>query len=425
VALDLLPDLAARGLLHDHTDLDALRERLAAGPVVLYHGIDPTADSLHVGHLLGIVMLRRFQLSGHLPIAVVGGATGMIGDPSGRSNERNLLDEATLAHNVAAISAQVEGLLAAGDGVAAARLVDNAAWTRDLTLVDFLRTVGKSVTVNQMVARESVKARMAGTEGISFTEFTYMLLQANDFAWLNEHEGCELQIGGSDQWGNIASGVDLVRRWSGRSVHGLTWPLLTRADGSKFGKSQGENVWLDPERTSPYRFFQFWMQTEDADVQSRLLQLTLLPVEEARAVAERHAEAPAKRLAQRRLAEEITTMVHGASAASAAAAASEVLFGAGLDGVSEETLQMVATEVPTTRLSSDDLAAMGPADLLVRCGLAKSKGEAQRILAQGGASLDGTTIDPDGPLDVARARYGRYLLLRRGKRNHAMAIVEP
>lgn len=421
---DLLSDLAARGLLHDHTDLDALRSRLSAGPVTLYHGVDPTADSLHVGHLLGIVMLRRFQLAGHRPIAVVGGATGMIGDPSGRSEERNLLDEATLAHNVEAISAQVAALLAPREGIAPAALLDNATWTRDLTLVDFLRSVGKSVTVNQMVARESVKARMAGTEGISFTEFTYMLLQANDFAWLNEHEGCELQIGGSDQWGNITAGIDLIRRWSGRSAHGLTWPLLTRGDGSKFGKSQGGNVWLDPSRTSPYRFFQFWMQTDDADVESRLLQLTFLPVDEVAAVAARHREAPAKHLGQRRLAAEVTALVHGPEAVAAAEAASDVLFGGSLDGVSAATLAMVAGEVPTTELPAAALdEPVEAVDLLVRCGLVRSKGEGRRVLEQGGAYLDGTPLAPDDRIDRSRARQGRYLLLRRGKRTYAMAVL--
>lgn len=421
---DLLTDLAARGLLHDHTDLEALRSRLGAGPITLYHGVDPTAASLHVGHLLGIVMLRRFQLAGHRPIAVVGGATGMIGDPSGRSEERNLLDEATLARNVAAISEQVAKLLPSSPDAPAVELVDNASWTRDLTLVEFLRTVGKSVTVNQMVAKESVKARMAGTEGISFTEFTYMLLQANDFAWLSEHEGCELQIGGSDQWGNIAAGIDLVRRWSGSSVHGLTWPLLTRADGSKFGKSQGENVWLAPERTSPYRFFQFWMQTDDADVQSRLLQLTFVPVAEIVDLVQRHSAAPAKRQAQRRLAAELTSLVHGPDAADAAAAASDVLFGADLDGVSEATLAMVAGEVPTTELlpgTLDDGVAV--VELLVRCGLASSKGEAQRVLAQGGAYLEGVALGPNERIDRSRTRHGRYLLLRRGKRNYSMAVL--
>ncbi|MGH9229646.1 MAG: tyrosine--tRNA ligase, partial [Acidimicrobiales bacterium] len=252
----LLDDLEARGLVHDSTDRDQLAVRLAAGPVSLYYGCDPTADSLHIGNLIGLLVLRRFQDAGHRPVALAGGATGMVGDPSGQSEERNLLDTGTLDANVAAIKAQMARILDFEEG--GALLVDNRDWTADVTLLDFLRDVGKHVTVNQMLARESVRARLAGEEGISYTEFSYMLLQAHDYLWLNEHLGVELQIGGSDQWGNIVSGIDLVRRVRGRAIHGLSWPLITAPDGSKLGKSTGARVWLDPARTSPYRFYQHW-----------------------------------------------------------------------------------------------------------------------------------------------------------------------
>ncbi len=270
----LLDDLITRGLVHDTTDRDALRERLEAGPITLYHGIDPTAPSMHIGNFVGILALRRFQDAGHNVIALVGGATGMIGDPGGRSEERNLLDEDTLATNIAGIRSQVERLVDFDKG---AQLVSNYDWTKDMLVLDFLRDVGKHVTVNQMVARDSVKSRMEGEHGISYTEFSYMLLQAMDFHWLNTNMDCEMQIGGSDQWGNIAQGVDLIRRREGSKAHGLTWPLITRADGQKFGKSVSGAIWLDAELTSPYEFHQYWTNTDDRDVERFLMQLTLLP----------------------------------------------------------------------------------------------------------------------------------------------------
>ena len=313
--MDLLADLDARGLIHDSTDRERLAARLASGPITLYHGIDPSADSLHTGNLIGLMMLRRFQLAGHRPIALAGGATGMIGDPGGRSEERNLLDEDTLRANVAAIKAQIARVL--GDE-GEWQLVDNYEWTRDVPLLAFLRDVGKHVTVNQMMARESVRARLESEHGISFTEFSYMLLQANDYWWLHEHEGCELQIGGSDQWGNILSGVDLIRRRSGVAVHALCWPLLTAADGTKLGKTTGARIWLDPDRTSPFELFQHFVQTDDRQVRQLLLWLTLLPVEEIDEVVRRHEQAPQHREAQRLLAREVVTLVHGPDAAAGA-----------------------------------------------------------------------------------------------------------
>ena len=313
--MDLLADLDARGLVQDTTDRAALAARLAEGPVTVYHGMDPSADSLHTGNLIGLIALRRFQLAGHRPIALAGGATGMIGDPGGRSSERNLLDEETLRANVQAIKAQISRVLGPeGDW----ELVDNYEWTRDVPLLGFLRDVGKHMTVNQMVARESVKARMASEHGISFTEFSYMLLQANDYWWLHEHKGCELQIGGSDQWGNILSGVDLIRRRDGATVHALCWPLLTAPDGSKLGKSTGASIWLDPAKTSPYQLFQHFVNTDDRQVRQMLLWFTLLPVEDIEAVVREHEAAPEHRKAQRVLAREVTALVHGADEAAKA-----------------------------------------------------------------------------------------------------------
>ncbi len=336
---DLLDDLDQRGLVHDSTDRGALAGRLAEGPITLYYGCDPTAPSLHHGNLIGLIMLRRFQEAGHRPLALAGGATGMIGDPGGRSEERNLLDLATLQANVASIKGQIARILGPEGPW---QLVDNMTWTAELKVLDFLREVGKHVTVNQMVARESVKARMGGEHGISYTEFSYMLLQANDYAWLHEHEGCELQVGGSDQWGNILSGVDLIRRRHGASVHGLCWPLLTGADGSKLGKTTGARVWLDPELTSPYAFFQHWMATDDTGLRRMLAQFTLLPMPEVDDLVAAHETDPARRVGQRALAAAVTELVHGPEAAAAAEGAASVLFGGDPRTASPEALAAVA-----------------------------------------------------------------------------------
>ena len=423
---DLLGDLEARGLVHDSTDRDALAHRLAASPVTAYCGFDPTADSLHAGNLIGILALRRLQLAGHRPIALAGGATGMIGDPGGRSEERNLLEADVLGANLAAIEAQLGRLLDFEAGRNPAVLVDNATWTSDLRLLAFLRDVGKHVTVNQMLAKDSVRARVESTSGISFTEFSYMLLQAHDFLWLHEHEGCDLQIGGSDQWGNITAGVDLIRRRTGQRVHGLTWPLLTRADGTKFGKSAGGNVWLDPRRTSPYAFYQHWMQVEDADVRSLLLQLTLLRVEEADAVAAVHDDAPERRTGQRRLAFEVTALVHGAEEAVAAQAATEVLFGQRSGPVPEAAYRTLQGEVATSTLARHVLEEGVELDqLLVTTGLSPSRADARRQLAQGAVYVNGDRSAGPAPcITTADLRHQRWILLRRGKREHRLLRVD-
>jgi tyrosyl-tRNA synthetase len=405
--MDLLADLEARGLVQDSTDRDALRARIKAGPVGVYYGVDPSADSIHVGNLIGLIVLRRFADAGHHAIALAGGATGMIGDPGGRSSERNLLDVETLTRNTKRIAEQLER-------ISRVSLVNNLSWTGPLTLLDFLRDVGKHASVNQMIARESVKARLESENGISFTEFSYQLLQANDYLHLCRNHRVELQIGGSDQWGNLLAGVDLIRRSEGKHVQAFTWPLLLRADGKKFGKSEEGAVWLAADRTSPYQFFQYWMNVADADVEKFLLQLTLLPVAECKQIAEAHAQMPHKRDGQRRLAHEVTTLVHGAEATAAAQEASAILFGGSSAGASAQALEFLATEVPTTPFQP----GLTLAAALAATPLASSLSDARRTISAGAASVNGEVTREDRPLTDADLRYNRYLLLRKGKRNY-------
>jgi tyrosyl-tRNA synthetase len=420
--MDVIADLRARGLIHDATDLDALGARLAQGPIGVYVGFDPTADSLHAGHLVGQLTLRRMQLAGHRPFPLAGGATGMVGDPAGRSEERNLLDRATLRHNVECIKGQFERILDFSSGPYQAELVDNADWTDGVGMLEFLRDVGKHFTVNQMLAKESVRSRLEGEQGLSYTEFSYMLLQANDFRWLAEHRGIEMQMGGSDQWGNITAGIDLIRRTLGRSAYGLTWPLVTRSDGEKMGKTSGGALWLDPERTSPYQFRQFWVQLPDADVERFLLQFTFRSVEEVRAVVEEHAAAPERRLAQRTLAHEVTALVHGEDAARAADEAADVLFGADPTAASPTALEVVQQEAPGTRVGRaalDDMVAV-----LVQTGLASSNSDARRTLVQHGYRANGRLLEPDDRLTDVPLLADRYLLLRKGKSTyHVLEIA--
>jgi tyrosyl-tRNA synthetase len=418
---DLLADLDARGLIHDSTDRAALGARLAAGPISTYVGFDPTASSLHVGNLLGQVMLRRFQLAGHRPVVLAGGATGMVGDPGGRSEERNLLDPETLARNVAGVKRQLERILDFEPGPAQARLVDNASWTAPMTVLEFLRDVGKHVTVNQMLSKESVRARLEGEHGISYTEFSYMLLQANDFRHLYEHEGVEMQMGGSDQWGNITVGIDLVRRRLGGVAYGLTWPLLTRSDGKKMGKSVAGALWLDPDQTSPYQFHQYWIQLPDDDVERFLLQLTFRPVEEIRDLMAEHRAAPERRRAQRALADDVTTLVHGPDACAAAVEAAEVLFGGDPTTASAEALAAVAREVPSSRLPRSALA--DTVGVLVGCGLASSNGDARRTMAQRGIRANGRQLTEGDALTDVPLLHGRYLLLRKGRASHHLVEI--
>jgi tyrosyl-tRNA synthetase len=418
--VSILEELEARNLVQDTTDREALAKRLASGPIGVYYGCDPSADSLHVGNLIGLLVLRRFQEAGHRVVALAGGATGMIGDPSGRSEERNLLDDETLSANVAAIKEQI-GRIIDLDGTDAV-LVDNRDWTAEVTLLEFLRDVGKHVTVNQMVARESVKARMASEHGISFTEFSYMLLQAHDYLWLNTHHDVELQIGGSDQWGNIISGVDLIRRVTGRAAHGLSWPLLTAPDGSKLGKTTGADTWLDANRTTRYQFFQHWMQTDDRQVGEFLAKFTLLPLDAIEQIVAEHEGAPERRDGQRSLAREVTRLVHGDSAARAAEEASRVLFGGSIDDAGPEALELVAQEVPRAPLQALN-DGVDVVDVLVATGLANSRSDARRSLDAGAIYVNGHRVDADRVITQRDLYHGHYVLLRRGKKNYAMVVV--
>ena len=417
----LLDDLRDRGLVQDSTDLDALADRLAEGPIALYYGCDPSAPSLHAGNLIGLLVLRRFADAGHRPVALVGGATGMIGDPGGRSEERNLLDEETLAANVAGIGAQVHRIV--GE---VATVVNNRDWTEGIGVLEFLRDVGKHVTVNQMLAKESVKARVSSEHGISYTEFSYQLLQANDFWHLHAHEGVELQIGGSDQWGNLVAGVDLIRRRSQASAHAFTWPLITRADGAKFGKSTGGAIWLDPAQTSPYQFFQYWMNVDDRDVQRFLLQLTLLDVAEVRDLVAVHADAPQERAAQRRLAHEVTSLVHGTEAALAAAEASRVLFGGDPTDASAAAWAVVAAEVDAVGPPEGASVQEGidPVPVLVGAGLASSNSDARRLVRDGGVRVTGRRLEDGDRIGAADVRHGHYVLLARGRKAFAVLDLE-
>ena len=424
--MTLLEELHWRGLHADCTDSDALAQRLNQGPLALYCGFDPTGDSLHVGHLMGQLTLRRFQLAGHHPIALAGGATGMVGDPSGKSAERNLLTREQLAHNVAAIKGQLARLLDFDRPGNPARLVDNADWTAPVTLLDFLRDVGKHFSLNVMLAKDSVKSRLGGDSGISFTEFSYQLLQANDFLHLRQAHGCELQIGGSDQWGNITAGTDLIRKKLNATAWGWTFPLITKADGTKFGKTEGGSVWLDPKKTSPYRFYQFFVNTEDAKVAEYLRKFTFLSRPEIEELEAKHAANPGAREAHKALAREVTALVHGADALTAAGKASEILFGGALDGVTEEIFNDVVGEVPTKHLEAAKLAAPGTpiTDLLVQAGLAPSKGQARKDVEGGGIYLNNVRIaEIARPIATADLLFGKYLLLRKGKRTYAVLNV--
>ena len=417
---DLIADLEARGLIHDSTDREHLRAEVSEGPVGIYYGCDPTADSLHIGNLIGLVMLRRFQDAGHKAIALAGGATGMIGDPSGKSEERNLLDDEVLDHNVASIKAQLGRIVDLTDperGV----LVDNRDWTQPMSVLEFLRDVGKHVTVNQMLARESVKVRIESEHGISFTEFSYMLLQAHDYLHLYDTEGCSIQIGGSDQWGNIISGVDLIRRKRRTAVHAFSWPLLTASDGSKLGKTAGARVWLDPDKTSPYAMRQHLMQTADEDVRASLLTFSLRPVDEIERIVTEHAEAPHRRIGQRTLAHDVVSLVHGTAAADAADEAADLLFAKDPTGASPSAFETLASEIPFSRL--DESRLDDPVGVLVATGLASSNGDARRTMTQNAYSVNGVRLDENHQLSDQKRVHGRYLLLRKGKKLHHLVEV--
>jgi tyrosyl-tRNA synthetase len=417
VSEHILDELSWRGLIAQSTDLDALRRDLDAGPLTLYCGFDPTAPSLHLGNLVQILTVRRFQRAGHRPLGLVGGATGLIGDPR-PSSERSLNEPEVVAGWVQRIRGQIEPLLDF-TGPNAATMVNNLDWTSQLSAIDFLRDVGKHFRVNRLLAKEAISARLNSEAGISVTEFSYQLLQANDFLELNQRHGCTLQTGGSDQWGNLTSGVDLIHRVTGKSVHALATPLMTKADGTKFGKTESGAIWLDPELTSPYAFFQFWVNADDRDVVGYLKVFTDLGREEIEDLAERTEKAPAARAAQRVLAEQATTLVHGKDETQRVIAASQALFGRGelreLDGA---TLAAVMAEAPTGEVRLADEATV--VDLLVSSGLVDSKSAARRTVKEGGAYVNNTkVVDENWRPTAADLLKDGWLVLRRGKRHTA------
>jgi tyrosyl-tRNA synthetase len=422
--MNVLDELQWRGLVADCTDTPALGKRIEQSPITLYAGFDPTADSLHVGNLVPLLGLRRFQMLGHRPIAVAGGATGSIGDPSGKTAERQLLTRDVLDANIAKVNEQLRKLLDFDSKTNPAQLVDNASWTREISYLDFLRDIGKHFSVNQMVAKESVRARMEDREvGISYTEFSYMLLQAFDFFVLARDSNCEVQIGGSDQWGNITAGIDLARKKLGRAVYGLTLPLITNADGSKFGKTEAGAVWLDPNRTSIYKFYQFWIRVDDRDVVRYLKFFTFLGRDEIDGLERQHGENPGARAAHKALAKAVTELVHGQSATAEAMRASEILFGGDLAGISENTFKEIVGEVPTKELEKAQLEGQGKplVELLVHSGLCPSKGQARKDIEGGGAYLNNTREnDPQKHVSSADLLFGKHLLLRKGKRNYVV-----
>jgi tyrosyl-tRNA synthetase len=420
-------DLQWRGLVHQTTDPN-LGAWLEQKPRTLYAGFDPTADSLHVGHLLGVLVLRRFQKAGHRPIAVVGGATGMIGDPSGKSAERNLLSKEQLAQNVAGMADQMRRFLDFDAGGKSALLVNNYDWTGQWTYLEFLRDIGKNFPVNVMLAKESVKSRLGRGDadpqaGMSYTEFSYMLLQAYDFVHLYEAYGCELQAGGSDQWGNITAGIDLARRMKGVQLYGFTWPLLTKSDGTKMGKTESGAVWLAAERTSPYQFYQYWFNIDDADAGNCLRLLTELSREEIEALDQSRAADPAKRESQRRLAEELTRLVHDDAGLAAAKQATDIFFGAEIEKLTDAELGQIFADVPSKELPASRLSDPGLpiVDALFEAGLASSKGEARRTVTQGGAYVNNRRIDSlDATLTRADLASETVVVLRSGKKKYAL-----
>jgi tyrosyl-tRNA synthetase len=420
----VLDDLQWRGLIAHSTDLDALGAELAAGPVTFYCGFDPTGPSLHVGHLAQTLTARRLQLGGHLPLALVGGATGLIGDPKPTS-ERALNDLDVVSAWSDVIRIQLERFFDF-DGPAAARMVNNHDWTAPMTVIEFLRDIGKHFSVNRMLDREAVARRLAD-QGISYTEFSYVLLQSMDYLELHRRYGCRLQTGGSDQFGNIVSGVDLVRRVEGASVHALTTPLMTKADGTKFGKTEGGAVWLDPELTSPYAFYQFWLNTDDRDVPGFLRMFSFRSREEIEALDDEVAQRPSARAAQRALAAELTEMVHGSRALAAVELASRALFGSGdLREVPAGTLDAALRETEFAELPVPSGASVPVVDLLVAAGLAGSKGAARRTIAEGGASVNNERItDENAQFGAADCLDGGWLVLRRGRRTVSGVRLTP
>ncbi|HEY5507378.1 MAG TPA: tyrosine--tRNA ligase [Paludibacter sp.] len=430
--MNFIEELQWRGMIH--TMMPGTEEQLKKEMTTAYVGIDPTADSLHIGHLVGVMMLKHFQRAGHKPIALVGGATGMIGDPSGKSAERNLLDEAALRHNQNCLKAQLEKFLDfTSDAPNAAELVNNYDWMKDYSFLDFIRDIGKHITVNYMMAKESVKKRLSNDSnvGMSFTEFSYQLLQGYDFLHLNQAKNCKLQMGGSDQWGNITTGTELIRRKTGGEAFALVCPLITKADGGKFGKTESGNVWLDRRYTSPYKFFQFWLNVSDADAEKYVKIFTAINKEEIDALIAEHAQAPHLRLLQKRLAQEVTIMVHSEEDYHAAVDASNILFGNStsdaLKKLDEETLLAVFDGVPQFKISKEELGkGVKAIDLLTdTAAVFPSKGEMRKLVQSGGVSINKEKLEnQDEVLDGSKLLNSKYLLVQKGKKNYYLLTAE-
>ncbi len=417
-------ELQWRGLVFDC--IEGVQNLLATQTVTVYNGFDVTADSLHIGHLVPLLALARLQRYGHHPIAVAGGGTTMIGDPSGKSSERPLLSRQQIEENAEAIKQQLARFLDFNSKTNPARLVNNADWLLPLNLIEFLRDIGKHFTVNYMIAKDSVRARLEREEGISFTEFSYMLLQSYDFLHLYRTYGCVLQTGGSDQWGNITAGVELIRRVTGGTAYALVYPLITKSDGSKFGKTESGAVWLDPKRTSPYRFYQFWLNTDDRDVIHYLKVFTFLTQPEIEELQHALEERPEQREAQRRLARLMTGMLHGETALARAEQAAQVLFGGAVEGLSAAEIEDIFADVPSARLSKDQFSGTGLniVDLLVNSGMMKSKGEARRAISEGGVYLNNHRVtESERQVTLNDLLEGRFLVLRRGKKTYFLVEV--
>ncbi len=417
-------ELKWRGMVYDYVEgIDVI---LRDQKVSLYNGFDATADSLHVGHMVPLLALARLQRFGHHPIALAGGGTSMIGDPSGKSSERQLLSRQTIEENIESIKLQLSHFLDFNVKSNPARILNNADWLLKLNLIEFLRDTGKHFTINYMLAKDSVKTRLEREEGISYTEFSYMLLQSYDFLHLHQHEKVVLQTGGSDQWGNITAGAELIRRITGNSAYGLVYPLITKSDGTKFGKTESGSVWLKPERTSPFKFFQFWLNSDDKDVVNYLKLFTFLPQQTIEELENSLKEKPEEREAQKRLAKEVTAIVHGETALSRAEQATQVLFGGSLAGLSSNDIEEIFADVPSTLLSKTSFEMSGKPilDLLVDCGMVKSKGEARRSIQEGGINLNNVRVSElEQSVKTSDLIENRYLVLRKGRKNYHLVKV--
>ena len=428
--MNFVEELKWRGMIHDM--MPGTAEQLQKEMTTAYVGIDPTADSLHIGHLVGVMMLKHLQACGHRPIVLLGGATGMIGDPSGKSQERNLLDEATLRHNQACIQKQLAKFLDFDShDPNAAILVNNYDWMSKFTFLEFIRDIGKHITVNYMMAKDSVKKRFNGEgDGMSFTEFTYQLVQGYDFLYLNQHYGCKLQMGGSDQWGNITTGTELIRRKTDGEAYALTCPLITKADGGKFGKTEKGNIWLDPERTSPYIFYQFWLNCSDEDSKKYIRIFTMKSKEEIEALEKEHDAAPHLRILQKALGEDITVRVHSREDYEAAVEASNILFGKGtkesLAKLSESMFLSVFEGVPTFHVARSVLeAGISPVELLTGpAAVFASKGEIRRLIKEGGLSINKTKVNEETMLSTEDTINQKYLLVQKGKKNYFVIVIQ-